>query len=180
VDLVIRADRAVMLMTECTGLWRRTLLIDSDGSQDIGTGVAWLQGITAFVDTRGFAGRLNQHGDVFEWQRLIDIEPPGPFPDAGRMRWEASVLIEVGVHQDYVEHWVRQAGPAAPCWALFVQNAILMRAGAQFGWADRSGVVLDTIGGPQWTALHPHVNGDDLVANGVRWSIEDSEGDVDL
>jgi hypothetical protein len=118
VDLVIRADRAVMLMTECTGLWRRTLLIDSDGSQDIGTGVAWLQGITAFVDTRGFAGRLNQHGDVFEWQRLIDIEPPGPFPDAGRMRWEVSVLIEVGVHQDYVEHWVRHAGPAAPCWAL--------------------------------------------------------------
>jgi hypothetical protein len=40
VDLVIRADRAVMLMTECTGLWRRTLLIDSDGSQDTGTGVA--------------------------------------------------------------------------------------------------------------------------------------------
>ena len=40
-------------------------------------------------DTRGFAGRLSQHGDVFEWQRHIDIEPPGPFPDAGRMRWEA-------------------------------------------------------------------------------------------
>ena len=74
--------------------------------------MAWLQGITAYVDTRGFAGRLSQHGDVFEWQRLIDIEPPGPFPDAGRMRWEARVLIEVGVHEDYVEHWVRQDGPA--------------------------------------------------------------------
>ena len=39
---------------------------------------------------------------------------------------------------------------------------------------------LDTVGGSQWTALNPHVNGSDLVANGVRWSIEDSEGDVDL
>jgi hypothetical protein len=169
-----------VLMTECSGLWRRTLLIDSDGSHDTSTDVAWLQGITAYVDTRGFAGRLGQHGDVFEWRRLIDIEPPGPFPDTGRMRWEMGVLIEVGVHQDYVEHWVRQDGPAAPCWALFGQNAILLRAGAQFGWADRTGVVLARIGGPQWADLNPHVTGGDLVANGVRWSIEDSEGDVDL
>jgi hypothetical protein len=169
-----------VLMTECSGLWRRTLLIASDGSRDVSTDVAWLQGITAYVDTRGFAGRLGQRGDVFEWQRLIDIEPPGPFPDAGRMRWDAGVLIEVGVHEDYVEHWVRDDDPAAPCWALFLHNAILLRAGPHFGWADRSGVVLDTIGGPQWTRLNPRVNGSDLVADGVRWRIEDSEGDVDL
>jgi hypothetical protein len=93
-----------VLMTECSGLWRRTVLIDSDGSRDTSAGVAWLQGITAYADTRGFAGRLSQHDDVFEWQRLIDIQPPGPFPDAGRMRWEAGELIEVGVHEDYVEH----------------------------------------------------------------------------
>jgi hypothetical protein len=170
----------IVLIAECSGLWRRTLLIDSHGSRDTSPGVAWLQGITAYVDTRGFAGRLSQHDDVFQRQRLIDIEPPGPFPDAGRMHWEAGMLIEVGVHEDYVEHWVRQDGPAAPCWALFGQNAILLRAGAQFGWADRTGVVLARIGGPQWADLNPHVTGGDLVANGVRWSIEDSEGDVDL
>jgi hypothetical protein len=169
-----------VLMTECRGLWRRTLLIDSDGLHDTGTGVAWLQGITAYVDTRGFAGRLSQHGDVFEWQRLIDIEPPGPCPDAGRMRWEAGALIEVGVHQDYVEHWVRQDGPAAPCWALFAEHAMLLCVGAQFAWADRSGVALGAVGDPQWTTLNPHMNGNDLVANGVRWSIERSEGEVDL
>lgn len=172
-DLAVRA-------TDCSGLWRRTLLINSDGSRDTGTDVAWLQGITTYVDTRGFAGRLGQQGDIFEWQRLIDIEPPGPFPDAGRMRWEADVLIEVGVHENYVEHWVRQDGPAAPCWALFAENAILLCAGTQFGWADKSGVVLATVGDPQWTALNPHMNGGDLVANGVRWRIEDSEGEVDL
>jgi hypothetical protein len=169
-----------VLIAECSGLWRRTLLIESDGSHETSSGVAWLQGITAYVDTRGFAGRLSQRGDVFEWQRLIDVEPPGPFPDARRMRWETGTLIEVGVYQDYVEQWVRQDGPAAPCWALFLENAILLRAGAQFGWADDSGVVLDAISGPKWTALDPRMNGDDLVANGVRWSIEDSEGDVDL
>ena len=42
-----------VLMAECSGLWRRTLLIDSDGSRDKSTNVAWLQGITAYVDTRG-------------------------------------------------------------------------------------------------------------------------------
>jgi hypothetical protein len=57
---------------------------------------------------------------------------------------------------------------------------MLLRAGAQFGWADKSGVVLDSVGGPQWAALNPHVSDSDLVANGVRWRIEDSEGDVDL
>ena len=169
-----------VLMTECSGLWRRTLLIDSDGSRDVSTGVAWLQGITAYVDTRGFAGRLTQRDDVFEWQRLIDTAPPGPVPDAGRMRWEAGVLIEVGVHADYVEHWVRQDGPAAPCWALFGPNAILLRAGAQFGWAQGSGVAVGTIGDSGWAALNPHRDGHHLVVNGVRWNIEDSEGEVDL
>jgi hypothetical protein len=96
------------------------------------------------------------------------------------MRCEAGVLVEVGVYEDYAEHWVRDDGPAAPCWALFADSAILLRAGAHFGWADHKGVVLDTIGGPQWTALKPHLNDGDLVVNGVRWSIEASEGEVDL
>ena len=169
-----------VLMTECSGLWRRTVLIDSDGSRDVSTDVAWLQGVTAYADTRGFAGRLSQHDDVFEWQRLIDVQPPGPFPDAGRMRWEAGVLVEVGVHEDYVEHWVRDEGPAAPCWGLFLDSAILLRAGTHFGWADLRGVVLGMVGDPQWTALNPRMNGNDLVANGGRWRIEDSEGEVDL
>jgi hypothetical protein len=169
-----------VLMTECRGLWRRTLLITADGTRDTGTDVAWLQGTTVYVDTRGFAGRLGQHNDVFEWRRLIDIESPGPFPDAGRMHWEADTLVEVGVHEDYVEHWVRQDGPASPCWALFATDAILLRAGARFGWADRSGVVVGEIGGRQWAALDPHLDGSDLTANGVRWRIEDSEGEVDL
>ena len=55
-----------------------------------------------------------------------------------------------------------------------------MRVGELFGWADRSGVVLGTVGGPEWTALNPRLDGSELEANGVRWSIEGSEGNVDL
>jgi hypothetical protein len=169
-----------MLMTECRGLWRRTLLIGSDGSHDTGTGVAWLQGITAYVDTRGFAGRLGQHGDVFEWQRLIDIEPPGPYPDAGRMHWDADTLVEVGVHENYVEHWVRDDGPVAACWAVFTSDSILVGVGPRFGWADNTGAVLGAVGDAQWRALDPQIENGELVANGVRRRIEASEGDVNL
>lgn len=173
-----------VLMVECTGLWRRTLLVEADGSCDTGTDVSWLQGISVYVDSRGFAGRLDQHGDVFEWSRFVDVEPPGPFPDAGRMRWEDRTLVEVGVHSDYTEHWVREAGPASPCWGLILgsgeADALLLRVGDLFGWADRSGVLLGTVGGPEWIALSPRLYGSDFEANGVRWSVEESEGDVEL
>jgi hypothetical protein len=174
-----------LVVSESAGLWRRTLLIEADGSRDTGTDVQWLQGISAYVDTRGFAGRLDQRGDVFEWSRLIDTQPPSAFPDAGRMRWEAGTLVEVGVHCDYVEHWVRDDGPAAPCWAVLVRSgagddALLMRVGDLFGWADYSGVVVGDIDEPEWAALSPWMHGRDLEANGVRWNVEDSEGNVDL
>jgi hypothetical protein len=102
-------------IADCAGLWRRTLLIDTDGSRDTNADVRWLQGITAFVDLRrpvprpdfsgaqsisdftglqrnwlstqdGFAGRLSQRGDVFEWSHFTRLQPPGAHPDAGRMR----------------------------------------------------------------------------------------------
>jgi hypothetical protein len=167
-------------MSECSGLWRRSLLIDGDGSRDTSSGVLWLQGISAYVDTRGFAGRLSQHDDVFEWQRMIDVTPPGPFPDAGRMRWENGTLIETGVHEDYVEHWVRDDAPVKPAWALFATDAILLCTGAHFGWADARGVVIGVIGDAQWTALDPRMTDGELVANGARRRVEDSEGEVDL
>ncbi|MFG1934759.1 hypothetical protein ACGFK1_29590 [Mycobacterium sp. NPDC048908] len=169
-----------VLMTHCSGLWRRTLLIDSDGARDTSAGVAWLQGITGYVDTRGFAGRLSQHDDVFEWQRLVDVAPPGPFPDAGRMRWENATLIEEGVHESYVEHWVRHDGDSEPNWALFATDAILVCVGERYGWADERGVVLGVVGDPRWAALDLRITDDELVANGVRRHIEDSEGVVDL
>jgi hypothetical protein len=168
-------------LAECTGLWRRTLLIDATGAHDTGGGVRWLQGITAYVDSRGFAGRLRQRGDVFEWQRAVDLEPPGPFPDAGSMRWDGDVLVETGVHEEYAEHWVRDDGSAGTCGAVFLRapdgaDGLLMRVGDLFGWAGAGSVVIGEVAGPEWAALRIRLSDNHIEANDVRWTIESSEG----
>jgi len=168
-------------MTDCAGLWRRSLLIEADGTRDDTPGVLWLQGPTAYVDSRGFAGRLHQDGDVFAWHRAVDVQPPGPFPDAGRMHWDGEVLVETGVHEDYVEHWVRDPVDHTPAGALFLSGpdgapALLVRAGAVFGWADGTGVIT----GVARQELGINLSGNEIQANGVRWTVQGSEGNVNL
>jgi hypothetical protein len=170
-----------VLVSDCIGLWRRTLLIEADGSRDTGTDVTWLQGITAYVDSRGFAGTLNQRGDVFEWHRALDLEPPGPHPDAGAMRWQDGNLVETGVYADYVEHWSRDGFVGTPCGAVFLvapdgEKGLLVRVGDHFGWAGGGEVVIDVVDGPRWSALA--ITGENVLANGVRWKVERSEGNV--
>jgi hypothetical protein len=170
-------------IAECTGLWRRSLLIEADGTRDTGGGVSWLQGISAYVDSRGFAGRLQQDDNVFEWHRDVDLEPPGPFPDAGEMRWEDGVLVETGVHADYVEHWVREEGTTSPVGALFLRapdgaNALLLRVGDLFGWASSGVVVIGPVDGPDWKRLDIVFDDAGVAANGVRWTAERTEGNV--
>jgi hypothetical protein len=172
-----------LLIAECAGLWRRTLLINADGSRDAGGGVRWLQGITAYVDSRGFAGPLHQRGDVFEWHRDVDLEPPGPFPDAGTMRWDGGVLVETGVHEDYVEHWVRDEGSAGACGAAFLRTSdgadgLLLRVGDLYGWAGGGSVVIGSVGGPEWTELGIMLSANHVQASGQRWNIERSEGNL--
>ncbi|MGX9673174.1 hypothetical protein [Mycobacterium sp. HM-7] len=176
------------LLTECAGLWRRTLLIETDGTRDTEPGVLWLQGPTAYVDSRGFAGTLHQEADVFEWLREYDATTPGPHPDAGVMHWEGDILVETGVYEHYVEHWVRDPAEAGPTGALRLAgaagaSALLVRAGAVFGWADRTRVVLGTVGGAEQRALGIDFAGvvsagDQIQANGVRWTVDESEGNV--
>jgi hypothetical protein len=170
-------------LSDCAGLWRRTLLIESNGVRDASTSVTWLQGITGYVDSRGFAGTLHQRGEVFEWHRDIDLEPPGLLPDAGSMRWEGRTLIETGVHENYVEHWERDEVPTHPCGALFLSApdggmGLLVRVGGQFGWAGGGEVVVDAVHTSRWDALELDLTGRQLVSSGVRWSIERSEGNV--
>ncbi|MFV8176189.1 hypothetical protein B7435_25870 [Mycolicibacterium peregrinum] len=171
--------------TQCAGLWRRTLLIEADGSRDTGTGVAWLQAGSAYVDSRGFGGELVQRGTIFSWRRDIELEPSGPVLDEGDMRWEGETLIETGVHEDYVEHWVRDPGPTTPCGGLFLRapdgdRVILVRVGPVFGWLGAGEVVIDTVGAPAWAALAIELEDKCIQANGVRWVVERSEGTVDL
>jgi hypothetical protein len=171
------------VIADCAGLWRRSVLIEADGSRDTSAGVLWLQGITAYVDSRGFAGRLGQRGDVFEWRRDVDLEPPGPFPDAGTMHWDGDVLVETGVHEQYAEHWVRDEAPAAPCGAVFLHapdgaDGLLLRVGASFGWAGAGAVVIGDVGGSQWNELEIESSGDDVRAAGVRWGVAEREGNI--
>ncbi|KAB7752997.1 MULTISPECIES: hypothetical protein [Mycobacteriaceae] len=176
------------LLTDCAGLWRRTLLIEVDGTRDAEPGVLWLQSLTAYVDSRGFAGTLHQDGDVFEWHRDFDITTPGPHPDAGVMHWEGDVLVETGVHEHYIEHWVRDSGDAGPTGALYLSgpagaSALLVRVGTMFGWADGTQVVLGTVGGDEQRALGIDFAdmasvGDEIQANGVHWTVDNSEGNV--
>jgi hypothetical protein len=172
-----------VLLADCAGLWRRTLLIDADGSQDTGGGVRWLQGITAYVDSRGFAGRLHQSGEVFEWHRDVELEPPGPFPDAGAMHWDGDVLVETGVHEDYVEHWVRDDPPTGACGAAFLRGSdgaagILVRVGDLFGWASMGAVAIGAVDGREWRDLAITLSDNEAQANGMRWNIERSEGNL--
>lgn len=193
------------MIAECAGLWRRTLLIETDGSRDTGTSVVWLQGISLFVDVRGpgegFAGQLDQRLDVFEWTRLVDLQPLG-LPDAGRMCWEGDTLVEIGVHADYTEHWEREPGAAEPCWGLLVSApddaiGVLVRVGERFGWAyrhaDAAVVSIGEIIGTDWritvsvdasrvgTSLKPRVTAGQLrVDDDIAWQIKESEGSVTL
>lgn len=187
-------------IAECSGLWRRTLLIEADGTRDIGTNVIWLQGLSLFVDVRGpgegFAGRLDQRLDVFEWNRMVDLKPPG-LPDAGQMSWDGDTLVEVGVHADYTEHWKREPGTAEPCWGLLLASAVLVRVGNRFGWAWRSGDTADVsigeIDGTGWrittsadatrvgAVLQPELAAGRLrVDDDIAWEIKESEGSVTL
>jgi hypothetical protein len=174
-----------VMASDCVGLWRRTLLIAADGSHDAGTDVTWLQADSAYVDSRGFAGELTQRGNVFSWRRDVELEPSGPTPDEGEMRWDGATLIETGVHEDYVEHWVLELGPTMPRGGLFIRavdgsRAILLRVGQVFGWLGAGEVYIDTVGGSRWASLAIDLEGERIQANGVRWVVERSEGTVDL
>lgn len=192
------------MVAECAGLWRRTLLIEADGSRDTGTTVLWLQGISTFVDVRGagegFAGQLDQRVDVFEWARLIDMQPAG-LPDAGQMSWDGDTLVETGVHADYTEHWRREPGPTQPCWGLLLSageaTAILLQVGTRFGWAYRRAgeaeVSLGEVHENDWriteSACPDRVGavlrlqlteGRLCVDDDMTWDIKESEGSVTL
>jgi hypothetical protein len=58
---------------------------------------------------QGFAGitRVDTEGEkeVCQWDRVVDYQPLQEVPDAGLMRFEDGMLIETGIHAEYLEHW---------------------------------------------------------------------------
>jgi hypothetical protein len=58
-----------------------------------------------------FAGDLQFDGDVFEWDRAINLQPQSDRADRGRLVFEDRVLVERGEFNDYIEHWHRAREP---------------------------------------------------------------------
>ncbi len=65
--------------------------------------LAWLS------TQQGFAGVTTVDSDTSEtsWLRQVDFQPPSPVPDAGYAKFERGMLVETGIHADYLEHWHR-------------------------------------------------------------------------
>lgn len=129
------------------GLWRRIALERADGTGDTATLVLWLQTDTLYADLRipadrpavrtfepalaaqeGFAGHLETQGDVACWVRRIDYRPLG-VPDVGRLSRARRVMVEHGVHDDYVEHWWLEAPGDDTAVLVNTANAVAVRAG---------------------------------------------------
>lgn len=129
------------------GLWRRLALEHPDATGDTETLVLWLQTDSLFVDLRippgrpdapdfhpelarqeGFAGRLLYDGTKARWERRIDFAPTGK-PDEGRLRRARRMLVEHGLHEDYVEHWWLEAPGADTEVVLDTPSAVAVRAG---------------------------------------------------
>ena len=152
------------------GLWRRSLIVRPDGGRDTQTSVRWLQGPSRYADLRqppgrpdvsgieclrdltmvqigwmagqdGFAGQLLADDGIFEWRRDIDFQPPGPIPDRGSLDRDGDMMIEEGYHSPYIEHWHPDMGPAAPLYALYLQDRAtecagqIVRVGDRFAYA---------------------------------------------
>ena len=99
------------------GVWKRTRLrLDGDGVRG-GTRVIWVQTPILFADirvpapkdktgeTEGFSGHLEVSGMVCSWQRPIDLQPPREAGDEGAMFRDGDVMLEAGIHDNYIEDW---------------------------------------------------------------------------
>jgi hypothetical protein len=155
-------------VSELTGLWRRSLIEHRDGRRDTGTRVRWLQGTQSYVDLRqparrpafdgvshvhdlrphqigwmarqlAFAGQLTCAGEVFSWDKTMDLHPIEP--DLGRLSFDGETLVEQALDLAYVEHWHRETASVEPIVEARLRDpdegrsGVLVRVGARLGFA---------------------------------------------
>ncbi|EWC40158.1 hypothetical protein GFL09_07110 [Pseudomonas stutzeri] len=153
------------------GVWRRRLLTTTAGLRDETSEVYWLQTARLHADVRlpqpqpvpppvsletcshaqqmalceqaGFAGVTDVNGDICQWHRLIDFQPPGGPGDIGLMRFEdTDRLLENGLDGSYHEVWQRMPESDGVNWGLWLcavdqpsRQACLLVAGDYFMFA---------------------------------------------
>ena len=100
--------------------------------------------LAALAAQEAFAGRCVHGADgVTRWERLVDLRPPGPHPDAGRLTWDGDVLVEHGQHEPYLEYWHPEHldAPPGPGAGVLLRDpvigvhGVLVRVGDRFGYA---------------------------------------------
>lgn len=69
--------------------------------------LAWLACQQGFAGVTTVSAAMPK--ETCKWHRLIDFQPPAVLADAGYMSFEPGLLVETGVHADYLEHWRRLA-----------------------------------------------------------------------
>lgn len=64
---------------------------------------------------QGFAGltRVDPKNDDTAWLRVVDFQPPSALPDEGHAVFRDRMLVETGIHADYLEHWHLEPGSEA-------------------------------------------------------------------
>lgn len=140
------------------GVWQRTLLRLSDGTEDTTTRVFWLQSAHLHADLRipdptpklpferaaqaGFAGLTEATLGRCQWHRIIDFHPDSG-TDIGNMQFVSSDEVhETALDDSYLEIWRRlpdSRGPVAELWLQSAdgsgRQACLLRAGDYFMFA---------------------------------------------
>lgn len=121
-------------LDDLAGVWKRTLLVEADGSRDDTSIVYWLQLGSLCGDIRlpaskatsgasAFAGALSERDGVFRWSpEIAEGIPADADPDEGTLKWERGILREDGVRRPYLEHWHRAATPSPRDYALRFQD----------------------------------------------------------
>ncbi len=149
--------------------FERTLLARPGSAPDTTTRVTWLQGDRLYCDIRqpasmpsvsapslgaasiddllalatqdGFAGQLLDRGTYVEWERAVAIHPAGLHPDAGTLGvFDDTTLVEHGVFEDYLEHWLVAATSSSIEEAVLEDldtgaPAVLVQVGEDFAFA---------------------------------------------
>ncbi len=88
----------------------------------------------------GFAGvtRVDPRNDDTAWLRVVDFQPPSALPDEGHAVFKDGMLVETGIHADYLEHWhllprstdgacvMQRLQATAPEWLLVAGQCVML------------------------------------------------------
>jgi hypothetical protein len=136
-------NRERVSRSELPGVWKRIMLVDELGTEDLESQVYWIQSATLCGDIRkhlrqstladlslnggapmvdAFAGELIETDAAFRWEPLLSYRDQDRLPDEGRLSWVGDDLLEEGVHRAYLERWARVATAAEHDFALALRR----------------------------------------------------------